>query len=1047
MFDIWTDALARLASLLGLRPGEGRRTALASAYHLGFVAGVVLLKSASNALVVARFHAQALPLLYIGSALATGVIAWLAAHVGKGQSRRIPRKGLILASVALGGLTIAVDQALPLAVIALYLFGEATATLISIRFWGGVSELFDPRQSRRIFGILGGAGMGGAICAGLLAQVLGERLGAVGLLPLAMAIFLAAASAGQALARRTRFLPREVERPFDVPAKAGQEAKEYILRSRHAQGMAVLMLLLASLTAVADFVFRARAGQVLDEGQMASLFGALNLWMGVLAVIFQLGAAGKVLERWGVFRYLSLTPSLTGVAALGCLFFPGVGAAFALRLVESAGSLSLNPAAFQLLYGPVPDRVRTQIRSFIDGMVKKVGFAGGGALLLLVGPTAGETLLLWMMVGIVLAIVLVLRRTRTFYLETIERRLARSVGRSSHLAPSAETRAVLQGSLDADEPVRLLISMALLKRDPRFDPTPVLPRLLLHGDRRVRLAAIQFALERRVTQVASKLERLIREDEEEVRYEAILALGKLAPARAREVLSPFLEAAGPLSGAAIAALLPWEAGEGPATMALQARLAEPEPSVELRRETVRALGKLGRSSFSQEIARYLLDVDPAVRRDACAAAGDSGDERLLEPLAGLLTDRAVRTQARKALASFGDTAVPLLAALLDDRSLSLSLRLEIPRVLRFIGTQAASHAMLHSNIRDHAYLRYRIATNLSQLHEEHPEVAVDAQRLREATLRRIHDYEYHLHVFRDLEAALPPSSPLLRALDGRLQQNLELIFRLLQIRFQDMPLIGAWRSFSTGGPRDRAYCLELLEHLLDPGLRELIVPILEQYHRLPASEGGIPSDARRAPARVMELAVSDDRELAAIAIHTAKGIWPDNPPLPPRGQEANDLEAVVIERMFLFEGVETFSECDVDDLVALAQIVHERFCRKGEVIYREGDEGGALYVVVQGEVVCTRGGREVLWVGLRDTFGQSSLLDGGRRPVTAVAATDDVRLLELRRDDFLTLISDRPDLLRGIFNAVTRHLRQILEGVGALTEEAREAIERERSVG
>lgn len=1047
MFDIWTDALARISVWLGLRPGEGRRTALASVYHLGFVAGVVLLKSASNALVVSRFQAQSLPPLYIGSALATGLVAWLAAHLAKGQARKIPRKGLIVAAMALGALTIAVEHELPLAVIALYLFGEAVATLISIRFWGGASELFDPRQSRRIFGILGGAGMGGAILAGLLAQLLGERLGAVGLLPLAMAIFLASASAGQALFLRTRFGPRE-PRPREAlpPSHPGKEARAYFLGSRHAQGMAVLMLLLASLTAVADFVFRSRAGQVLDEGQMASLFGALNFWMGLLAVIFQLGAAGKILERWGVFRYLSLTPSLTGAVSVACLSLPGVGPAFALRLVESAGSLSLNPAAFQLLYGPVPDRVRNQIRSFIDGMVKKVGFAGGGALLMLVGPAAGETVLLWLMVGIVVAIALVLRRAKTHYLETIESRLARSVGRSSHLVHSAEIRAVLRKGLDSDEPVRLLTSLALLKRDPRFDPAPALPRLLRHEDLRVRLAAIQMALERRVTQVAGKLERLLREDVEEVRYEAILALGKLAPARARECLEPLLGEGGPLAGAAIAALLPWEAGEGPATAALQARLRQRAPSVEVRRETVRALGKLGRSPFSQEIATYLLDVDPSVRRDACVAAGESQDERLLETLAGLLTDRAVRTQARKALASFGDAAVPLLTGLLDDRALSLSLRLEIPRVLRFIGTEAASHAMLHSNIQDHAYLRYRIATNLSKLHDEHPEVGVASKRLREATLRRLQDYEYHLHVYRDLEGALPPGAPLLRALDGRLQQNLELIFRLLQIRFRDVPLIGAWRAFSQGGARDRAYCLELLEHLLDPGLRELIVPTLEQYHRLPASQGGIAPDPRRAPARVMELAVSDDQELAAIATHTARKMW-ENPPLPPTNQEANALEAVVIERMFLFEGVETFSECDVDDLVALAQIVQERFCRKGEVIYREGDEGGALFVVVQGEVACTRGGREVLRVGVRDTFGQSSLLDGGRRPVTAVAATDEVRLLAIQRDDFLALISDRPDLLRGIFNAVTRHLRQVLEGVGAMTEEARETLERERSVG
>ncbi|HLV60913.1 MAG TPA: hypothetical protein VKY51_05865, partial [Fredinandcohnia sp.] len=149
---IRSEVRRRLFLALGLRAGEGKRTALASAYHLGFVAAVVLIKSASNALVVARYQAKVLPALYIASALATGIVAWLAVLVQRRGVRRLPRRGLIGASIALGGLTVAAENGLGWAILGLYVFGEAFATLVSIRFWGGASELFDPRESRRIFG-------------------------------------------------------------------------------------------------------------------------------------------------------------------------------------------------------------------------------------------------------------------------------------------------------------------------------------------------------------------------------------------------------------------------------------------------------------------------------------------------------------------------------------------------------------------------------------------------------------------------------------------------------------------------------------------------------------------------------------------------------------------------------------------------------------------------------------------------------------------------------------------------------------------------------
>ena len=86
MSELRHQIVPRLAGLLGLKPAEVRGTALASFFHLAFVAAVVLIKSASNALVVARFQADALPPLYIATAATKAKWKRLARAVARSSS-------------------------------------------------------------------------------------------------------------------------------------------------------------------------------------------------------------------------------------------------------------------------------------------------------------------------------------------------------------------------------------------------------------------------------------------------------------------------------------------------------------------------------------------------------------------------------------------------------------------------------------------------------------------------------------------------------------------------------------------------------------------------------------------------------------------------------------------------------------------------------------------------------------------------------------------------------------------------------------------------
>ena len=60
--------------------------------------------------------------------------------------------------------------------------------------WSFASSVFDARQARRLFGVIGAGASAGAIVGGLLARELARRIGTVNLLlVLAVLIFLAAA--------------------------------------------------------------------------------------------------------------------------------------------------------------------------------------------------------------------------------------------------------------------------------------------------------------------------------------------------------------------------------------------------------------------------------------------------------------------------------------------------------------------------------------------------------------------------------------------------------------------------------------------------------------------------------------------------------------------------------------------------------------------------------------------------------------------------------------------------------------------------------------
>ena len=111
---------------------------------------------------------------------------------------------------------------------------------------------------------------------------------------------------------------------------------------------------------------------------------------------------------------------------------------------------------------------------------------------------------------------------------------------------------------------------------------------------------------------------------------------------------------------------------------------------------------------------------------------------------------------------------------------------------------------------------------------------------------------------------------------------------------------------------------------------------------------------------------------------------------------------------------------DAAERRVLAGMLVERQLRKGEAVFRSGEPGDAMYVLLQGQIgiwMPPKGGGDTLAEGRRlvsyapgVVFGEMGLLAGAARSADAIAETDAV-VLELERSRYERLTADHPAVL------------------------------------
>ena len=150
----------------------------------------------------------------------------------------------------------------------------------------------------------------------------------------------------------------------------------------------------------------------------------------------------------------------------------------------------------------------------------------------------------------------------------------------------------------------------------------------------------------------------------------------------------------------------------------------------------------------------------------------------------------------------------------------------------------------------------------------------------------------------------------------------------------------------------------------------------------------------------------------------------------------------MVTRDFL-RSVPLFAALNDADADALAAAGREEVFSKGQVVFRERDSGGRLYVVISGVVEISKaavhGGPPVPLARVErgEILGELGAFDGGPRSATATASlVPETRLATWDVEDFHAFLASRPDaavqILQRLLRVVASRLRRTSEAVQVL---------------
>jgi ATP:ADP antiporter, AAA family len=250
-------------------------------------------------------------------------------------------------------------------------------------FWSYMADLFTAEQGKRLFAVIAAGGTAGSLAGPALTIGLAEFLGPANLMIVA-AVFLEAAVL---CVRRLESVSPEIKKNSSIKAEpeaiGGGMLDGFLLlvRSPYLAGIAMWVSL---LSIAATFLYFQQANIVAaasdDPAVRTRLFASIDLAVGVLTLLVQAFATGRLIAMFGIGAALAFLPLVfvAGFAVLAAA--PVLTVVIAFQALQRTANFAVSNPAREVLFTVVAREEKYKAKNVIDVVAVRGADAVGGWL-------------------------------------------------------------------------------------------------------------------------------------------------------------------------------------------------------------------------------------------------------------------------------------------------------------------------------------------------------------------------------------------------------------------------------------------------------------------------------------------------------------------------------------------------------------------------------------------------------------------------------------------------------------------------------------------
>ncbi len=1074
--------IASLQRLLNIRPEEARPVLVLAAYYFFITATAIAGRSVSNALFFSRVdNADSIfPFMLITVTL-TGVLAMsLYTRLAKRTSlvRLLIITGLFFALV-LGVFRLLVSQAWT--PYALFVFMEVVNIVMFFQFYIFAGTIFDTRQAKRIFGLLGVGGAVASILSGLALRPFTNAFGPEAVILLTMGFVL--------LWVWMIWLARPFMRPAAAPDSAtpAQEGAASGRLDGYLKTMAIVIAATILVATIVEYQFKVISTRgFADASEMTAFFGSFFALVGFCQIILRLFVVGNLLSRFGILTGLLLLPIGLAISSVAVLIDPVLITAVALKAVDQVLRYTLNETSMELLWVPISPQRKLAVKPIINGTIPTV-LQGVAGLMIFFIVSSFEVRALSIVVLVIIAIWIPMTfRLRRGYLQELMKSIQTHELALQDLTIDTADAAIVQlidRSLNSGSEVEQAFTLSLIED---FSLTPWASTL-----NHLFQTSENFFIRQKILDMAggypeiipdAALMAIIQDEQADLIDEAICAAGQRRLMEVLSVLETYLDphhhAAAEIQVAAAQAVLTMNAGPieqaqdmlrqlmestDPNASALALRTLSQLPtevaSAVVHESTVREM----LASRSTRARRFILEM---VVNPGYWAREKPADNETILSIALNLEKPATRAVAMQALHNYPDDhVIEVLTTILRDKGSPTDLKTGVMQALCHYPTLHAAEQIINQMDVHHLEAYAEAVRTLLHIARQQPLSDELQTRLNDELLQiaRMIYRDYHLL------AMFGPAEPLLTEFVQReIDKALPVLLMLGVMDVPDTQIEVMIERLQSSRHESLANILEIFDNLLSKTERDMIIPLFEARttDELAALGerhfGALAQEAektisryvlsrnawqslialdyvlRNQPAAILpeinwqNVPTSDANRQLVSRFVQRNGAVLDLPErlFPPTYRE--NMMYTTLEKTIMLRGVLLFEHIPADEVFHVAQIASEKQIDAGDSLFHEGDPGTSLYIIVEGSVRIHKGDQELAVLRKGDTLGEMALFDHLPRSATATALEDTV-LLEISHDQFFEVMATRLSIMQSIVRTLSLRVRAANEQVAELS--------------